>query len=113
MFISPQTPRLFDAWRSMFRLSSSCVCVVLQSQSAPWPEVLLSPKTPQTPMLSEHGNWYSLDMRASRSLSIPEDESIHSEGSRSASFRTPVRKILCNQPYPGGTMILCIRVQYM
>ncbi|CAL8463943.1 g3478 [Coccomyxa elongata] len=60
------------------------------SQSAPWPEVPLSPKTPQTPMLSEHGNWYSLDMRASRSLSIPEDESIHSEGSRSASFRTPV-----------------------
>ncbi|EIE18925.1 hypothetical protein COCSUDRAFT_59848 [Coccomyxa subellipsoidea C-169] len=61
------------------------------SQSAPWPEVPLSPKTPQTPMLSKHGTWHTLDIRgASCSVSIPEDESVHSEGGQSASYRTPV-----------------------
>lgn len=71
------------------------VVVVTQSQSAPWPEVPLSPETPQTPMLSDHGTWQNLDMRgASCSVSIPEDESVHSEGGQSASYRTPVGPLL-------------------
>jgi hypothetical protein len=71
------------------------VVVVTQSQSAPWPEVPLSPETPQTPMLSDHGTWQNLDMRgASCSVSIPEDESVHSEGGQSVSYRTPVGLLL-------------------
>ena len=44
-----------------------------QSQAAsPWPEVPLSPKTPPAPSLAPE--WHVLDVRASRSASIPEDE---------------------------------------
>ncbi len=87
---------LSKAEEGFWTLTSGDV-MLLQSQSAPWPEVPLSPKTPQTPMLSKHGTWHTLDIRgASCSVSIPEDESVHSEGGQSASYRTPVRlPVLC------------------
>ncbi len=51
--------------------------IILQSQAAlPWPEVPLSPKTPPPPDQAPGGEWHAVDMRASRSISIPEDDRI-------------------------------------
>ena len=61
-----------------------------QSQAAsPWPEVPLSPKTPPAPSLAPE--WHVLDVRASRSTSIPEDErSEDGGGGNAGGFEAPV-----------------------
>ena len=78
--------------------------MILQSQAAsPWPEVPLSPKTPPPPDQAAGSEWHAVDMRASHSISIPEDDRLSTASGEDAAGIASHKTLVSLQCFPSAS----------